>query len=907
MNFQLRSNYEKPSLFCKNNKVTRINKEFMKLTKFSYEEVIGKSLYEVQGILNINSHICFDAVDNEREYYIFTKEFEAREVIISCKNIGYGVDCNEKVYFFMEKASSRIKDKFIYLDQAYKEKDFGAALYSASDLILLNSNQRYLDYCNIYKKEEAFGKRFEQIHHTNEWDKLNGYFIDVLQTGKSFRKEFEYNHPKRGTTYWYIQIIPIYNGEAIKYIIHTIADETEKILNESLIQQQAEVIRAQNENLEAIVQNMSDALYTVDKDMNMEILSKYMYNAALVSDKQNKFDKVFANTKFYDSEDNLLTFENLPVNRILEGESFKDYRLISRRADNTYYLSLSGSPLYNRHGIIEKAMICTRDITQQEVKDGLIKNQKEELEAIIEHISDEVIIVDNKGQYTMVNKSCRDNNYLNDMDPHSLEASFNNEVYLDISGNEIEPENLPSKRVARGEMFSGYRMDVKSDKGIIHKEISGSPIYDSKGKFIAGVLVMRNIGDRLKDEENKLIKAQYALLNRIIENLELSYGIISYPDFKIEYINGAAYFNLRLINDEVKSLSSVLGTSIFETFKYSADEKSRIEVDIRKLIEKNTSKYVFNRKYIMRGKEKFFKIMFQPLFDLYNNVTEIVAIEVDITEEIKLKEKIEQDLKIQDEIFTNVSHELKTPLNVIFSTNQLLEYYLNNDLLKSYEGKVAKNIGIIKQNCYRFTRLINNIVDSSKIESGFLKLNLVNRNIVEVIENIVQSVSEYIKGKDIDIIFDTNIEEKYIACDIEKIEKVILNLISNAIKFTNPGGNIFVNLIDTGSVIEISVKDTGIGMDKIHIDNIFRRFYQIDKSLSRNSEGTGIGLFLVKAFVELHGGKIFVESNPGMGSIFKIELPIQTIEEQEKYTGKIMPINNKVEMINIEFSDIYSI
>jgi signal transduction histidine kinase len=493
------------------------------------------------------------------------------------------------------------------------------------------------------------------------------------------------------------------------------------------------------------------------------------------------------------------------------------------------------------------------------------------------------------------------------MDTQSIKTSFNNEVYLDISGNKIEYENLPCRRVARGEMFSGYRMDIKNDKGIIHKEISGSPIYDSKGSFIAGVLVTRNIGDRLKNEENKLIKAQYDLLNRIIENLELSYGIISYPDFKIKYINGAAYFNLRLINEEVKSLSSVLGTSLFEVFNYAPDEKARVEIDIRKLIEKKTSKYVFNRKCIMGGKEKFFKIMFQPLFDLYNNVSEIVAIEVDITEEIKLKEKMEQDLKIQDEIFTNVSHELKTPLNVIFSTNQLLEYYLNNNLLNSYEEKVAKSIGVIKQNCYRFTRLINNIVDSSKIESGFLKLNLTNKNIVEVIENIIQSVSEYINGKGIDIIFDTNIEEKLIACDIGKIEKVILNLISNAIKFTNPGGTIFVNLVYMGSIIEISVKDTGIGMDKKHIDNIFRRFYQIDKSLSRNSEGTGIGLFLVKALVELHGGKISVESTPGIGSIFKIELPIQTVDEQEKHTSKIMPLNNRVEMINIEFSDIYSI
>ena len=261
---------------------------------------------------------------------------------------------------------------------------------------------------------------------------------------------------------------------------------------------------------------------------------------------------------------------------------------------------------------------------------------------------------------------------------------------------------------------------------------------------------------------------------------------------------------------------------------------------------------------------------------------------------------------MQDEIFSNVSHELKTPLNVIFSTNQLMEFYLKNDSLEDNNKKVSNGINIIKQNCYRFTKLINNIVDISKIESGFLKLNLSNENIVSITENIVQSVSDYIKVKELNIIFDTNTEEKIIACDPDKIERIILNLISNAVKFTDASGSIFVNILDKGDTVEISVKDTGIGMDKKHLDNIFKRFHQVDKSLSRNAEGSGIGLSLVKSIVKLHGGKISTESKPDEGSIFKIELPARTIENP-KVTTESKSMNNKIEMINIEFSDIYSI
>ncbi|OOM05854.1 sensor histidine kinase [Clostridium saccharobutylicum] len=268
--------------------------------------------------------------------------------------------------------------------------------------------------------------------------------------------------------------------------------------------------------------------------------------------------------------------------------------------------------------------------------------------------------------------------------------------------------------------------------------------------------------------------------------------------------------------------------------------------------------------------------------------------------------KIKETLKIQDEIFANVSHELKTPLNVIFSANQLTEFYVKNSFIEDDKEKILKNINIIKQNCYRFMKLINNIVDISKMNSGFFKVNLSNENIVDVTEEIVQSISEYINAKHINIIFDTNTEEKIIACDPEKIERVILNLISNAIKFTNTDGSIFVNVIDKGDTVEIDVKDTGIGIEEKYLNNIFERFEQVDKSISRNAEGSGIGLSLVKSIVNMHGGKISVESEVGKGSIFKIELPAKVVEEIE-VVEQTKACNNKIEMINVEFSDIYSI
>lgn len=112
-------------------------------------------------------------------------------------------------------------------------------------------------------------------------------------------------------------------------------------------------------------------------------------------------------------------------------------------------------------------------------------------------------------------------------------------------------------------------------------------------------------------------------------------------------------------------------------------------------------------------------------------------------------------------------------------------------------------------------------------------------------------------------------------------------------------------MLDKGETVEISVKDTGIGIDEKHLDNISQRFYQVDKSLSRNAEGNGIGLSLVKSLVELHGGKINVESEVCHGTVFNIELPARTVDNPQ-IADQTNLMHNKIEMINIELSDIYS-
>lgn len=275
-----------------------------------------------------------------------------------------------------------------------------------------------------------------------------------------------------------------------------------------------------------------------------------------------------------------------------------------------------------------------------------------------------------------------------------------------------------------------------------------------------------------------------------------------------------------------------------------------------------------------------------------------------LAEEIRNEINNENNFKINDELFINASHELKTPLNIIYSATQLIELYLKADEESRSIDKISSGVNSIKQNSFRLMKVINNILDLSKIESGLLKLNYSYINIVEIVEDVVQKVSEVIKGKQLTFIFDTDIEEKYMMADIENIERVLLNILSNAVKFTDDGGKILVNVILKDSSVEIAVIDTGIGIEKRYLDNIFNRFGQVDKSLSRKVEGSGIGLKLSKAIIEAHGGSIHVFSKPNKGSTFTIKLPCKKNDTlYTLYSNRVLNYDSLNEMIKIEFSD----
>jgi signal transduction histidine kinase/DNA-binding response OmpR family regulator len=236
-----------------------------------------------------------------------------------------------------------------------------------------------------------------------------------------------------------------------------------------------------------------------------------------------------------------------------------------------------------------------------------------------------------------------------------------------------------------------------------------------------------------------------------------------------------------------------------------------------------------------------------------------------------LKEKEETE-KIKSAFFANISHEFRTPLTLILGPAEKIE--------KNQSSNPVKDAGIITRNSKRLMQLVNQLLDLSKLDAGKLKLEASPGNIVSFIKGIALSFESLSESRDIMLKIKSEKEFIEIYFDREKMLKILSNLLSNALKFTPENGSIIITLNETlNETVTIKIKNIGIGIPKVELPKLFDRFYQVDSSQTKEYEGTGIGLALVKELVELHHGSITVDSEIGdVGKTgwteFTISLPI---------------------------------
>lgn len=264
--------------------------------------------------------------------------------------------------------------------------------------------------------------------------------------------------------------------------------------------------------------------------------------------------------------------------------------------------------------------------------------------------------------------------------------------------------------------------------------------------------------------------------------------------------------------------------------------------------------------------------------------------------------KLSECKKAQEEFVLNISHDLRSPLNIILS---ILQCYKDEykDIKKG--SQYQEHMESIKRNAYKILKLINNLIDTTKLEKNHYSINRENLDIINLIEWNISSMDKYAKQKNISLVFDTNVEECVMALDPEAVDRIIMNLISNAIKFSPPGSCIYINAWKSINQLTILIKDQGIGIPKDEQKSIFNRFVQSSKNKKNENTGSGIGLDLVRYLTKAHNGSIELKSEENIGSEFIIKLPIEVLEESESVKNKCLNAKSKVEVLEVEFSDIY--
>ncbi|HFE9685941.1 ATP-binding protein [Clostridium perfringens] len=517
-----------------------------------------------------------------------------------------------------------------------------------------------------------------------------------------------------------------------------------------------------------------------------------------------------------------------------------------------------------------------------------LKKEKDMLDLFLDSLTDYVFFKDIDGRYINCNKAFENKVGI---EKKYIIGKTDKDLFFD-NPCKVETFIKTDREVinSREKKVYGEEWGFESEDGYLEETIK-SPYFDENNE-IKGIIGL-----------TRDISYKKAIEYRLKKNDKMFFEVLNYLDDVVIIKEGekTIYVN--------HAFEKLYGLNCKELYK----EKSMIvkldrihPEDRYKFNNIDYGDFFMERARIVRADNEVRTVLFRANSIKNENGESIRRIIIinDITDNIEKNNEME---KLRMEFFANISHEFKTPVNLIYSALQLLELKLKNNI----GGDVESYINYIKmaqQNVFRLLKLINNLIDSTKLEAGFFNSNIKNHDIVSCVEDITMSICEFAEKNKISITFDTEEEEKIIAFDLNHLERILLNILSNSIKFNRENGNIDVNMSFDEKYVNISIKDTGIGIPKDKIGLLFDRFKKINNRLTKVNEGSGIGLFIANELVKINGGEMKVNSELGEGTEFIIKMPIKRFENEilDEIALTSCERENREELYKIELSDIYS-
>ncbi|MFX0002696.1 MAG: PAS domain S-box protein [Candidatus Hodarchaeota archaeon] len=507
--------------------------------------------------------------------------------------------------------------------------------------------------------------------------------------------------------------------------------------------------------------------------------------------------------------------------------------------------------------------VIMQDMTEQKEAERRLAESEGTYRLITENANDLIRVLNDRFEIEYLNESA-----------HSRALGYSKEELIDKPAIFLNhPEDyaiirrLMRKMFKIGETTHESRLRHKSGKYIwfeIKAKIFKDEQSNTKYLFVSREITERKVAEeKLKESEEKF--------RNIAEQSFM--GIIIIQNGEIKYMN--------------KTISKISGFPIEEILNWSIkdllkwiypDDIPAIMERVKKNKENRMSAFshnffrVINKNGEIRWLEDYTsKIVFQ------GNPANLISL-IDITDKkeaekliIEENERLQELHELRKDLITRVSHELKTPMTSIYGANQII--------LKLYMDQIGeeaqKYIEIGHRGSLRMKQLIDNLLDVSRLEAKRFELNLQKENLVELLVDCVKDMNYLATNRQLRIKLDLP-DQLFLNIDRLRFRQVFTNLISNAIKNTPRDGEIFINLVEHVESINIHIKDTGIGLTEKEKEKLFQKFGKIERygmNLDVDIEGSGLGLFISKEIVELHGGQIFVESKGrNMGTTFSIRL-----------------------------------
>ncbi len=502
-------------------------------------------------------------------------------------------------------------------------------------------------------------------------------------------------------------------------------------------------------------------------------------------------------------------------------------------------------------------------VSRRRIEEALY-NEKEFLTAVLNNMKDGIVACDSNGILTVFNRASREFHGFSESPIPPEQWAQHYDLYRPDGKIPLEKEDIPLYRALQGEKVHNLEMVIAPKNApLIRVSVDAQAIFDSQGKKIGAIASMHNVTERRRAEEE--LRKQQILLQYIINFVPHA---IFWKDREDRFLGG----NINFLNKAlgVNTIDEFIGKNDYDFFpKEQADYFRKCDFAV---MESGEPMIDIEEPQRQEGSgERILLTSKVPLRNEEGSIIGLLGSFVDITERKRMEEELEKAKKAAEaaaqaksEFLTTISHEIRTPLTLILGPLEMILSTMQPELSPRLRVELER----IRRNGSRLYALVNDILDFSKIEAGKTQVHWELVDPACLVREIVTDVSSTAEKRGLKLQFKCDSDLGQIPLDWGKFEKIILNLLGNALKFTPQGGWIQVELRSIKESIELSVSDSGPGIAPEKQRLLFQRFQQLDSSTTRKHEGTGIGLALVKEFTHLMGGQVGLESEPGKGSRF---------------------------------------